>query len=152
MAGMRMTLSLKRCQKCERLVFFCLHNLTLSGSLVVNAAKVENTMDNDAVKLLFVGSAYVLGIRTYRVEGDEEVAADFISLRVVKGNDVGVIIVLKELTVDLQDFLIVHKDVSNGATTLAMCLCHGINPSRRCSLVDIGEGKVDAVVSNLRMC
>lgn len=148
MKGLQTSSSLKRGEKCERLILFRLHNLALSGSLVVNAAEVENAVDDDAVELLFVGSAYVLGVRTYRVEGDEEVATDFISLRVVKGYDVGVIIVLKELTIDLQDFFIIDKDVSNGATTLAMRLCHGFYPSSGCRLVDIGEGKVDAVVGN----
>ena len=105
-------------------------------------------MDNDAVKLFLVSSTYVFGVRTYGVEGNEEVAADFISLRLVEGNDVGVIIVLKKLTIDLQDLFIVHKDVGNGAAALAVCLCYGINPSSCSRLVDIGEGEVDAVVSN----
>mgnify|MGYP007119886955 CR=1 FL=1 len=82
-------------------------------------------MDDDAVKFLFVGRTHVLGIRAHGVEGDEEVAADFIALCVVKGNDVGVIIVLEELAIDLQNLFIVHKDVGNGATTLTVRLCHG---------------------------
>ena len=138
----------KRLAQGECLIFFRLHNLALSGTFVVDAAEVENAVDDDAVEFLFVGGTYVFGIRAHGVEGDEEVAADFISLRVVEGYDVGVIIVLEELTVDLQDFLIVHKDVSDGATTLAVCLCHGAYPSSGGRLVDIGEGEVDAVVGN----
>ena len=148
MKGLQTSSSLKRGEKCECLILFRLHNLALSGTLVVDAAEVENAVDNDAVEFLFVGSTYVLGIRTHGVEGNEEVATDFIALRVVKGNDVGVIIVLEELAVDLQNLFIIDKNVSNGATALAVRLCHGINPSRRCSLVDIGEGEVDAVVGN----
>ena len=148
MKGLQTSSSLKRGKKCECLILLRLHNLALSGTLVVNAAEVENAVDDDAVEFLFVGGTYVLGIRTHGVEGDKEVAADFIALRVVKGNDVRIIIVLEELAVDLQNLFIVHKDVGNGATTLAVRLCHGVYPSSGGRLVDIGEGEVDAVVGN----
>ena len=148
MKGLQTSSSLKRGEKCECLVLFRLHNLALSGSLVVDAAEVENAVDDDAVELLFVGSTHVLGIRAHGVEGNEEVAADFIALSVVKGNDVRVIIVLEELAIDLQNLFIVHKDVGNGATTLAVRLCYGVYPSSGGRLVDIGEGEVDAVVGN----
>ena len=113
----------------ECLIFLSLHDFAFTRSLVVNATKVEDAVNNNAMEFFFIGSTDILSVRAYGVERNKQVATDFVALGVVEGDDVRVVIMLKELAVDLQNFFIVNKDIRNGATSLAMCLGYGIHPS-----------------------
>ena len=60
--------------QCEGTVLGSLHQLTLTGAFVVDAAEVEYAVDDDAVQLLVVRLAECLGIGANGVERDDEVA------------------------------------------------------------------------------
>lgn len=104
----------------QGLVLVFLHNLALAGTFVVDAAKVEDAMDDDAMKLVVVGLVKLLRIAAHRVERDDDVAIDDIALVVVEGDDVGVVVVTEILTVYLQYLLIADKHVSNRTHTTAV--------------------------------
>ena len=52
----------------KRFVLGCLHELTLTGTFVVQAAEVEDAMNDDTVQLFLIRFLEELGIRAYRVE------------------------------------------------------------------------------------
>ena len=88
------------------------HDFTFARPLVVDAAKVQDAVDDDPVEFGFVRSLELFGIGTYRVQTDEQVARNAVSLTVVERDDVGVIIVLQILAVYFQNLFIRTENVS----------------------------------------
>ena len=72
-------------------------------------------MYHHAVQLLIRLFAKLQGVAPYGIGADEEVAADFVSGGVVKGDDVGVIVMVQILAVYFQYLLIVAKNIGNVA-------------------------------------
>ena len=98
---------------------------------------MQNAMDDDAVQLLFKGKTKTFGICANGVEADEEVAADeFGTAAVVEGDDVCVVVVLQELTVHAQDFLVVDEDVVDVASATTIGGSNSTDPGCDDSLVD----------------
>src|SRR3712207_5978641 len=56
----------------ERFVLGGFHQLPFARSLVVDAAKVQDAVDDDAVQLVFVRCAELFGIGAYGVQRSEE--------------------------------------------------------------------------------
>ena len=81
---------------------------------------MQDAVDDDAEQLLIVGHPQPLGIRAHGVEADEQVATDACGGAVVEGDDIGVVVVLQELTVDAQDLLVIDEDVVNLPHPLSM--------------------------------
>ena len=79
--------------QCEGTVLGGFHQLTLTGAFVVEAAEVEDAVDDDAVQFLVVRLAELLGVGAHGVERDDEVAADGVAFAIVEGDDVGVVVV-----------------------------------------------------------
>ena len=96
----------------EGLVFFCLHDFALARALVVDATKVQDAVDDDAVQLFVVRAAKLLGIAAHGVERDDDVAIDGVALIVVEGDDVGEIVVAQILAVDFEYLLVVDKEIA----------------------------------------
>lgn len=57
----------------ESLVFGCFHNLAFAGAFVVDAAKVENAVNNGAVQFVLISGVELFGICFYRVETDKQI-------------------------------------------------------------------------------
>ena len=124
------------------------HLFPFAGALVVDAAEMQNAMNDDAVQFLIVREVKVLGIGTDGIQADEEVATDDCTFCVVKGDDICVIIVLQELTVDAQDFLVIHKDVCNFSHPASIRDSNSSDPSSDGGLVNSGQGDVDGLKGN----
>ena len=95
----------------ECLVLGGFHDFALARTLVVDAAQVQDAMDDDAVQLGVIRGIELFGIGAHRVEADKQVARNAVSFGIVEGDDVGVIIVLQVLAVHLQYLLIGAEDV-----------------------------------------
>lgn len=96
-------------QQAQGLVLGSLHDFALARPLVVDSTQVQNAMHHHTVELLLIGLAQLLGIGTYGVDTDKEVAAYFVTSRIVKGDNVRIVVMLQVLPVDFQDFLVVTK-------------------------------------------
>ena len=107
-----------------------LHYLALSWSLVVDAAKVEYAMDDDAVKLIVVGFAKLLSVGTHGVEGNHNVTIDYIVFIVVESDDVSLIVVTEILAIDLEYLLVVYKHIAHLSNLAAMSRSHALDPGR----------------------
>ena len=89
------------------------------GRLVSLPEEVEHAVDENAVEFLLERDAKREGILPYPVDADENVARDEVGGDIVEGDDVGVGVVVKELTVDLKDVVIVAEEVGDVADLLA---------------------------------
>lgn len=92
------------------LVLGSFHNFPFSRTFIIDAAKVQDAMDNDPVQFSFIVVAGKLfGIGAYRIKADKEIAAQAVAFAIVKSDDVGIIIMLKILPVYFENFLVRAK-------------------------------------------
>ena len=138
-------------------VFSSFHDFAFAGAFVVDAAEVEDAVNDDAVELLVVGGAEtggvvrgdeLLAVRQYGVEADEHIAAYHIGAAVVEGDDVREIVMSKELHVDLKDSLIAAERVAKRAHALPVGDCHGGYPRLHLNLVNIRHYDAVCLKSN----
>ena len=106
------------------MVFGRFHLFAFARPFVVDAAQVEHAVHHDPLELLAIGDTIFLCVGAHRVEADEDVAADGVTLAVVEGDDVGVVVVFQELAIDLQYFFIVTKDISQVADLFLLAEGH----------------------------
>ena len=124
------------------------HNLAFTRSLIIDAAQVQYTMYDGAVKFLIVSCGKLLTIGTYRIEADEEIATDGIVLRVVEGNDIGIVVVLQVLAVHLEYALIIAKYVVHIAHVLAIGGSHSTDPCRSRAFLDVWHTYAISLIGN----
>ena len=74
----------------EGLVLVLLHDFSLSRTFVIDAAEVQDAVDDDAVKLIIVGLAKLLGIGANGIERNHDVAVNHIILIIIEGDDIGI--------------------------------------------------------------
>ena len=113
-----------------------LHNLALARALVIDAAKVQHTVGYDAQQLSGVILTERLSIRSHRVKRDENVAGDHAATRVVKRDDVSVIVVLEKLPVDTDYLVVIAKDIGHRPHDFVMSGGYFFKPS-----LDDGEAQ-----------
>lgn len=133
-------------EQCERLILGSLHDLALTGSLIVDAYEVENAVYDYAMEFLLISFTEELCVRAHRIEADKEVAAQEIALAVVEGDNICIIIVLQILAIYLQYLLIVAKHIGHLAYALAIRSRYGAHPCRRFAMRNIGHLNVYYVV------
>lgn len=143
-------------------VFGGFHDFAFAGAFVVDAAEVEDAVNDDAVELLVVGGAEaggivrgdeLLAVRQHGVEADEHIAAHHIGAAVVEGDDVRKIVMAKELHVDLKDSLIAAERVAKRSGLAAIRCHHGSNPLRDLLLVNVRHHDAVCLKSNhLNLC
>ena len=124
----------------ECLVFGGLHDGSFAWPLVVDAAEVEYAMYDHAVQLLVIVLAIGSGIGGYGIERDDKVAVELVALAVVEGDNVGEIVVLEILTVDLEDFLVGAEEVAHLAYCLAIGGGHTAYPAGSVATADGWHG------------
>ena len=85
-------------------------------------------MDDDTVQLVDERCAYLFGIGGNRVERYIDVAIHACARGIIKGDDVGIVVVLKELAIDSKDLLVVAEDIVEVAYRVAVLGCGALNP------------------------
>ena len=117
-------------------VFVGLHELAFPRSFIVDAAEVEDTVDDGTVEFLVVGSVEGFGISLHRIEADKQVAGDLIAARVIERDDIRIIIMLEVLAVYFQNLLVGAEDVADIADLLTVCGGNLLYPVADRSLFD----------------
>ena len=133
------------------MVLGSLHQFALAGTLVVDAAKVQDAVDDDAVQFFIIILFKQFGIGANGVQRDDQVAVQGVALVVIESDDVGVVVVTQVLTVHRQDVLVVTEQVTHLADLLAVGGCHTANPRRGFASFDIGELNSFRAISNHRI-
>ena len=78
--------------------------------------------------------ANLFGISSNRVERYIDIAIHACARGIIKGDDVGIVVVLKELAIDSKDLLIVAEDIIEVAYRVAVLGCGALDP-----LLDFAE-------------
>ena len=128
------------CAQHECSVFSLLHYLPFTRAFVVDATKMENAVDDDAIEFFVVAFPHAFGITPHGIEGNENIAIDGVALVVVESYDVGIVVVTEELAIYFQYFLVVTKHVPQLADTTAVSLRDTANPGCNGSPFYLREG------------
>ena len=132
----------------ECFVFGGFHDFALSRSFVVDAAEVQNAVDDDAVQFFVIGFAEGFGVGAHGVEADKEVAAHDVVCAIVKRDDVGVVVVVEILAVHFQYLFVIAKDIGHFAHFFAITCSYGFNPGRVGAAFDSRHFHVDGLIRN----
>ena len=85
-------------------------------------------MDDDTVQFVEEWCAYLFGVGGNSIERDIDVAIHACARGIIKGDDVGIVVVLKELAIDSKDLLVVAEDIVEVAYRVAILGCGALNP------------------------
>ena len=91
-------------------------------------------MDDDTVQFVEEWCAYLFGVGGNSIERDIDVAIHACARGIIKGDDVGIVVVLKELAIDSENLLVVAEDIIEVAYRVAVLGCGALNP-----LLDFAE-------------
>ena len=85
-------------------------------------------MDDDTVQLVDERCAYLFGIGGNRVKRYVNIAIHACARGIIKGDDVGIVVVLEELAIDSKDLLVVAEDIVEVAYGVAVLSCGALDP------------------------
>ena len=119
-------------------VFGGFHSCTLPGAFVIQAAEMQDAVNNHTVQLFVIGSSEQVGIGEDSVERDIQVAVQHLPFGIVEGDDVCVIVMAEKFVVHLEYLVVVHEQIADFTDFLAIRSCHLPDPVGGISLLDIG--------------
>lgn len=125
-----------------------LHDLALSGALVIDAAEMEDAVDYHAVQLREIRGAYALGIRGHSIERNEHVSAYELASAIIEGDYVCIVVVAQKLAIDFNDAVIVAKHIGDVTKDAAMLTRHIRYPLLYAGIVDSREVNVLIIPKN----
>ena len=101
-------------------------------------------MDDDTVQLVDERCAYLFGIGCNGIERYVNIAVHACARGIIKGDDVGIVVVLKELTIDGENLLVVAEDIVEVAHRITVLCSSALNP-----LLDFADvnGRHENIVS-----
>ena len=85
-------------------------------------------MDDDTVQLVDERCAYLFGIGGNRVERYVNISIHACARGIIKGDDVGIVVVLEKLLIDSKDFLVVAEDIVEVAYGIAILRSSALDP------------------------
>lgn len=95
----------------ERSIFCGFHDFTFARSFIVDAHEVEHAMNEHTVEFVVIVFTQHLGIGAHGIEGDVEVACQHCSCTIIKGDDVGVVVVLEILPISGEYLFVIAEDI-----------------------------------------
>jgi hypothetical protein len=85
-------------------------------------------MDDDTVQLVDERCADLLGVGGNRVERYIDIAVYTCARSIIKGDYVGIVVVLEKFSVDGQNLLVVAEDIVEVAYRVAVLSCGALDP------------------------
>ena len=85
-------------------------------------------MDDDTVQLVKERCAYLFGIGGNRVKRYVNIAIHACARGIIKGDDVGIVVVLEKLLIDSKDLLVVAEDIVEVAHRVAILRSSALDP------------------------
>ena len=85
----------------QRVFLFGSHLRLCLRCLISLTGEMQHAVDEDAEKLGIKGNANHLGIGAHGFQGNENIAVQGLPCRVIKGDDIRVVVVSEKLAVDL---------------------------------------------------
>ena len=93
-------------------------------------------MDDDTMKFVEKGCPHLLGVGGNGVKRDIDVAIHACARGIIKGDDVGIVVVLEKLLIDSKDLLVVAEDIVEVAHRVAVLSCGALDPLLNFAEVD----------------
>ena len=112
----------------ESLFFLAPHLTGLIVAFVTLSKKVQHTVDYDTMQLVDKRYTEFFGILPHPLYTNHYVTRNQTSCHIVKSNNIGVSVMVKILPIDLQQVLIVTKEVVDVADLLITSFYHFGNP------------------------
>ena len=91
-------------------------------------------MDDDTVQFVEEWCAYLFGVGGNRVKRYVNIAIHACARGIIKGDDVGIVVVLEKLLIDGENLLVVAEDIVEVAHRVAVLSCGALDP-----LLDFAE-------------
>ena len=85
-------------------------------------------MDDDTVQLVDERCAYLFGIGGNRVKRYVNISVHACARGIIKGDDVGIVVVLEKLLIDSKDLLVVAEDIVEVAYRVAVLRSSALDP------------------------
>ena len=85
-------------------------------------------MDDDTVQLVDERCAYLFGVGGNRVKRYVNISVHACARGIIKGDDVGIVVVLEKLLIDSKDLLVVAEDIVEVAYGIAVLSCGALDP------------------------
>ena len=85
-------------------------------------------MDDDTVQLVDERCAYLFGIGGNRVKRYVNIAIHACARGIIKGDDVGIVVVLEKLLIDGENLLVVAEDIVEVAYGIAILRSSALDP------------------------
>ena len=93
-------------------------------------------MDDDTVQLVDERCAYLFGVGCNGVERYVNIAIHACARGIIKGDDIGIVVVLEKLLIDSKDLLVVAEDIVEVAHRVAVLSCGALDPLLNFAEVD----------------
>lgn len=93
---------------------------------------MKNTMNDNTAKFPLVRLSYQFCIRSNGIKADKHISIDLFTTRIIKGNDVGEIIVLQILTIYFNNFFIVTENIVKRTNHAVVVSGYAFNPLLNC--------------------
>ena len=107
-------------------------------------------MNNDAMKFVEKRRTHLLRIGSNGIQRYVNISIHARARTIIKGNNIGIVIVLEKLTIDGEDLLIVTENIGEFAYGKTMLSSYGFDPSLDLEKVDLGH--CDMVVGEVNHC
>ena len=104
------------------------------GSLIRLTREMQQAVDNNTMQFMKERYTHLLGIGGNRVQRNINIAIHARVRGIIKGDDIGIVVVLKELTIDGENLLVVAEDIVELAYRVAILRCGALDP-----LLDFAE-------------
>ena len=90
--------------------------------------EMQQAVDNDSMQFVKEWRAHLFGVGSYSVKRNINIAIHTRARGIIKGDDVGIVVVLKELAIDSDNLLIIAEDIVELAYRVAILRCGALDP------------------------
>ncbi len=104
------------------------------GGFVGLTREMQQAVDNNTMQFMKERYTLLLSIGGNRVQRNINIAIHARARSIIKGDDIGIVVVLKELTIDGENLLVVAEDIVEFAYRVAILRCGALDP-----LLDFAE-------------
>ena len=111
-------------------------------------SKMQQAVDNDAMEFVKESGSYLLGIGRHSIKRNVYIAIHARTRAIIKGDDVGIVVVLEKLLIDGKDLLVVAEDIVEVAYRVAVLSCGTLDPLFDFADINGGHGNVVSVEGN----
>ena len=101
--------------------------------------EMQEAVYDNAMEFVEESGSYLLGIALYCVKRDVDISIYACACSIIKGNDVGIVVVLEELAVNGKNLFVVAENIVEFANRKVVLGSYGTNPTLNLRIVESRE-------------